>query len=382
MFPKLKILGVLMKTRCRILRAIVSILALSSLAFATGRFYDPVNYSAGTSPGAIAAGDFNGDGRLDIVTLSCCGGANIFHVLLGNGDGSFQAATEFSANLSGYQVSVGDMNRDKALDLIVTTNSGIAIFLGDGDGTFQPAALYSAGSTNQEVVADFNGDLNLDVAATTSAGSVSMLLGNGDGTLQSPLSYSAPGAYGIAAGDFNNDRKRDLVTSGPFPPYSVNVLLGNGDGSFQPAVRFRTKIPVINVSVADFNQDGARDIVAIGTYFDRSIAVLPGRGNGTFAAPLVSAERFEVSQISPGDFDKDGFTDLMVIDSAHVSAQALKGKGDGRFGFDGSYHLNGGYPERLVAADFDRDGFLDIAISVSQEAGYVAVLINTGSTGR
>jgi hypothetical protein len=356
---------------------LLAVVCIPTAAFARSQFFDPVYYSAGVAPGAIAAGDFNGDGKLDLVTLSCCGGANIFHVLLGRGDGTFGPATQFFAHLAGFQVSVGDMNGDKALDLVVTSNPGVAIFLGNGDGTFQPASIYPAGSFPiGEAVVDFNGDGNLDVAATSQTdGAVDILLGNGDGTLQSAVSYAAPAARGIAVGDFNGDHIRDLVTSGDFPPYSVNVLLGNGDGTFQPAVHVPTRIPALAVSVADFNHDGKRDIVAIGTSYDRQIAVLLGNGHGRFARAIVSTENFNVSQIAPGDFDQDGFADLMVIDLLNAVAQVLKGKGDGTFGFNGSYRL-GGF--RLVAADFDGDGFLDVGVTNAEAAGAVAVLINRG----
>src|SRR6266446_3050476 len=119
--------------------------------------------AAGRSPDSVAVGDFNGDGKLDLAVANF--DSNDISVLLGNGDGSFQAALTFAAGSSPVSVAVGDFNGDGKLDLAVA-NSGSSypsVLLGNGDGTFQAALSFAGRSgTSSVAVGDFNGDGKLD----------------------------------------------------------------------------------------------------------------------------------------------------------------------------------------------------------------------------
>src|ERR1022692_3750501 len=158
---------------------------------------------------SVAVGDFNGDGKLDLAVANGVG----VSVLLGNGDGAFQPAVTYAAGTYTESIAVGDFNGDGKLDLVVTNNlsSGgtVSVLLGNGDGTFQAPRTYGVGASPYGVaVGDFNGDGKLDLAVTNSgsSGSVSVLLGNGDGTFQ-PALNSAAGTdlLSVAVGDFSGD---------------------------------------------------------------------------------------------------------------------------------------------------------------------------------
>jgi hypothetical protein len=147
-------------------------------------------YAAGSSPTAVVVADFNGDARLDMAVANQSS-ANV-SVLLGNGDGTLQAAVQYFADAVPRALAVGDFNGDSKPDLAATNfGSGVAVLLGNGDGTFAAAVEYGAGTVPLSIaVADFNGDSKADlVVANAYSDNVSILLGNGNGTFRDAVNY-------------------------------------------------------------------------------------------------------------------------------------------------------------------------------------------------
>jgi hypothetical protein len=153
-------------------------------------------------------------------------------------------------------IEVGDFNGDGKPDLLISnecvsdadcTQSTVAVLLGNGDGTYQPAMASKTGAVLASVaIGDFNRDGKLDVAVNNAcpdigctSGSVNILLGNGNGTFQPPVAYPSGGnAFSLEAGDINGDGKLDLIVVNG--SNSAGVLLGNGDGTFKPVSTFTT----------------------------------------------------------------------------------------------------------------------------------------------
>jgi hypothetical protein len=243
------------------------------LGVSNGTFGLPIDsFVAGTAtsmnPGPLSSGDFNGDGKTDLILGSENTGDNSspLYVLLSQGDGTFKANLIY--NLAyGFvpDVKVADLNHDGFLDLAVTTQNELLVFLGHGDGTFQAPIPYvnNALFTNSVAIGDFNGDGQPDIVVGTS-GAVLSYAGNGDGTFKAPISTpTLPNMITLIVGDFNDDGFLDLVTNGP--GLGQSILLGKGNGTFQAASPFSPTYYPRTYAVGDLNGDGAFDLVQFST---------------------------------------------------------------------------------------------------------------------
>jgi hypothetical protein len=298
------------------------------LANGDGTFQPKVDSATGATglPGFMAVGDFNRDGHADIAIST--DGVN---VLLGKGNGSFQPPVSYAVLLPLTStppgaVAVGDFNGDGFPDLVVangslnpTIDGWVSILLGNGDGTFRAHVEYPTGGFPGIVaVGDLNGDGKADLVVTinSAGGSVNVLLGNGNGTFQAPVAYAAGLLYpsGLAIGDFNGDGKPDLVVDhadSVFFGSSVSVLIGNGDGSFQAPVEYATGGTPTLAGIGDFNGDGILDLAVNARAI--SLDILLGNGDGTFQ-PYAEYGKGEVwSSATIADFNGDGALDVGFI---------------------------------------------------------------------
>jgi uncharacterized protein (UPF0548 family) len=367
-----------------------------------GTFQAAVDYTANRAPSSVAVGDFNGDGKPDLVVSNY--GSNDVSVLLGNGDGTFQAAVDYPVGTGPYCVAVADFNGDGIPDLAVANSSSgsVSILLGNGDGTFQAAANSSVGdSLFSLAMGDFNGDGHIDLAVPNYVGNgfvvgtVSVLLGNGDGTFQPAQGYAAGiGPVAVAVSDFNRDGIPDLaVVNNGFASgtaATVSILLGNGDGTFQAANNFAVGLGPETVAVGDVNGDGILDLAVsnLGGNTGGSVSVLLGNGDGSFEAAQTYAAGWSFSRqpttglskvsncVAIADFNGDGKPDLVVANGGGNNASVLLGHGDGTFQAAPTYSA-GNDPSNLAVGDFNADGILDIAVASTGGAS-VRVLLGNG----
>lgn len=349
------------------------------------------------------AGDFNGDGILDLAGTA----GNNAAVMLGNGNGTFGARVAYPAGGFAQDLATGDFNGDGKLDLVVTINDpeiGLALLTGNGNGSFSAPVNFPNTSHRDSpavVATDLDNDGRLDVvmahqiacytAPCVVGRTITVLLGLGDGTFQPPWEMEVgTGMSRIVVADFNRDGLKDLAIAGDRS--QVYVLFGVGNGTFlqQPTITLTADtlgVDATDIDLADFNGDATPDlVVAIGLNGSRT-AILLGNTDGTFGQPRIITEpggRVPQYQVV-GDFNRDGFQDVAISlgFGSNGLMEIINGNGDGTFRAPVLYQkppnkssVSGGL---IVSGDFNRDGKPDIALPITGASASLAVLIN--STG-
>ena len=346
--------------------------------------------------------DFNGDGSLDLAGT----GLPRVSVRLNNGAGAFGPSVDSPvAGGSAQDLAAGDFNGDGRLDVVVTINDpavSLSLLTGNGDGTFNAPVNFAnnTGSDSPAVVAvDLNNDAKLDVvvahafacftAPCVTTLAMSVMVGNGDGTFQPSRQFDVGrGMAEIAVGDFNRDGVKDLAIAGDSS--RVYRLSGVGDGTFvqQPTLTLTADtfgVSATDIDVADFNGDTIEDlVVAIGLNGSRT-AVLIGNGDGSFRAPLILTDpNLNIPQYQAvADYNGDGFSDLALSmgDGLQGLMNIRNGNGDGTFQPPVAYLLPGPLSSAggsaIVAANLNSDTKPDIVIGQSGAFPGLKVLLNT-----
>jgi hypothetical protein len=350
------------------------------------------------------AADLNGDGTLDLAGA----GANAVSVMLGNGDGTFQAKTDFPLGMQTQAVAAGDFNSDGKVDLVVTldtTQFSLALLTGTGTGSFNAPTFFpnTSGFDSPAIAAtDLNSDGRLDLvvmhniacftAPCRAARSITVLLGNGDGTFQTPSEIDVgTGPSSMAVVELNRDGIKDVAIGGGNT--ELSVLLGVGNGTFvrQPVVTLVTggdPFSACNdVGVGDLNRDNILDLVVpLGN--GHGNAILIGNGNGTFQvrSRIQIDETFAPLHVAVADYNRDGLLDIArtMGDGTNGLLQILRGNGDGTFQAPNRYLVPPPVSSRggimILAGDWNADAKPDIAF-VEGGAGAPTIDVLTNTTG-
>lgn len=354
------------------------------------------NYPVAVGPQAVLVADFNNDGHLDVATANANYGSDTVSVLLGNADGTFGTALNSAVGDSPMSLAVGDFNTDGKLDLVMAhyASGTVRMLLGNGNGTFGTAAAIALDSKPTSVaVGDFNADGKLDIVATGSIdvfdgcnyygcyghvdGRANVLLGTGAGTFAAPIaSFLGYGSHtgGAAVADFNGDGKRDLASTSDLG--TVDVLLGTGGGSFGSASSFSVTGSPNSMTAGDVNGDGKIDLVTANAN-SGTVGVLLGTGTGTFGTATNYAAGSSPRSVALADFNGDGKIDLVTANADSGTVSALLGNGTGAFRPPVNV-LAGVGPIGVAFGNFNGDGRPDV-VSANVTSNNVSVLLNDGT---
>lgn len=346
----------------------VSALA-ASLAFGPAT---PATVSVGMNPQAGILVDVNGNGVLDLVTANS-GAGNSIAVLLGNGNGTFAAATSYTVGNAPNAVIAGDFDRDNDPDLVVVNSSSdnVAILRNNGSGTFVVLGSYATGPPgsfpNGIAAGDFNSDGKLDLAVANFdgvgyVGDLAILRGNGDGTFAAATHLVVTNPLKVITGDFNNDGDLDLATANA-GPNSVSILLGNGAGTFAAAVNYAVGSFPSGIAAGDLDGDGDPDLITANR-FGNSISILLGNGNGTFGAAANMAAGSQPVAVAFEDLNFDGKLDVVVANNDGNSISLFRGNGNGTLQAATGTPVGTG-PAAVATGDITGDGLADLVVANS-----------------
>ncbi|MBT9332636.1 beta strand repeat-containing protein [Paracidobacterium acidisoli] len=310
--------------------------------------------------------DVNGDGNPDLITSVF--GTDSINVQLGNGNGTFGAATSIliSAGFGPAEVHAVSLRGNGTMDLVVGSFNvnQIAVLLGNGNGTFQPPTLYTVGTAASTptslTTGDFNHDGNLDVAAAnTGNNNISILLGNGSGAL-TPL--GAPIAVGrdpeaIRSGDFNSDGYSDLAVAN-YGDGTVTILLNNKNGTFA-ASHITTGAGPQALAI---NGTGTNLLLAVANYLGNTVSVLPSNNDGTFGTAKVVSVGRGPDEVRFADFNGDSIPDLAVANYTDGTVSLVLGSSGGSYTALSPFQV-GNNPYSAAVGDIDRDGTPDLVVA-------------------
>ena len=345
--------------------------------------------------GVTLGGDFNGDGKQDLVTQvennrNSCLATYSISVVLSNGDGTFQTPvlTAIPNNNSCAHIAVGDVNGDGKDDILVAHEascsegtSSIDVMISNGDGSFTQGTNYPITNTNLAggVVADVSSDSKLDIVVVDQAvpANVWTLLGNGNGTFQTPTSVALSGTSGIGAAfsDLNGDGLLDIAEMDS-DTNELTIYLATSVTTYANAVSYDTSDAVhdaCSLTAGDLTGDSKAEIVNANCN-DDTLTVFVNNGDGTFQTGVYYADGLSApggttadlypEAVSIADVNGDGKADIISMNDDSADVTILFGNGDGTVNVPSIGYAVGGFPyQPAVVGDFNGDGNVDLVVA-------------------
>lgn len=347
-----------------------------------GAFSDPIGFDSGLANSEdIALDDFTGDGVVDVVVGKRDDGG--FVLGIGNGDGSFVAGRSIvlpdAENTQA--LASGDFNEDGNIDLVGPGSPDVHVVLGNGDGTFELGVVLPLRSKSLHTIeaVDINLDGHLDLVSGAGS-SIKIFYGVGNGTFN--VSHPPPLRHltsGISVADINLDGRLDIASQ-LHVTNEIGVLYQGTNGALAAPQYIQTDAgsgPEL-LSASDLNADGVQDVIVWSTESD-DLAFLLGYGDGTFQQPTFTLfpASGESQRSRSFDFDHDGRPDRVTIDTTSQQFSIARGMAGGTLADAVTYALP---TQASIQADLNRDGLNDdVSVSTSNHAVDVSIANADGS---
>jgi hypothetical protein len=334
--------------------------------------FERIDVVENQSSAAVALGDFDDDGVLDLLVGQSDGAI----ALLGNDDGTFDAPIQLAVSGGTLGVAAGDLDGDGQDDAIVTSPSEdtVVVFISQGNG-FANGQPTGVGSTPRGLaVGDFGSTSALDVAtANEGSGNVTVAFGNGTGALQNAMDFQAGSVpLWVSGADIDDDSETDLLVADVGSDTAVLLLQQNG--TFPNPSSFGVGSEPRGVAVADFDEDDALDL-AVPNQGSNDVSVLLGDGAGDFANEVAFNVGDTPRALVVGEFDADGVVDIAVANRGDDRVGVLVGDGTANFAGQVAFAVTPG-PIALAAGDVNSDGVDDIVSASAGAAGGVTLLLS------
>ncbi|CAF3693564.1 unnamed protein product [Rotaria sp. Silwood1] len=363
-----------------------------------------------TTPYSVSFGDFNGDGKADMVTANF--GANTLSVLIntttpGASTPTFSAATDFVTGTGAYAVALGDLNGDGKPDVAVADYdaTSVSVFFntttpGAVTPTFSAKTDFTTGTNPASIsFSDFNGDGKPDmVVSNYGSNTISVFFnttpsGNATPTFSAKTDFTTgTGPYSVSTGDFNGDGKSDIAVAN-YDATSVSVFLntttpGNATPTFSAKTDFTAGTNPASVAIRDLNGDGLPDL-AVANYGSNSISTLmnttaPNASTPTFSAKTDFATESGPYMVALGDFNCDGRPDMAATNytTNKVSVYfniTTPGAAAPSFSSASNYTV-GTAPSSVTFCDLNGDGKADLSVG-NETTNNVSVFMNVMTLG-
>ncbi len=362
----------------------------------SSKFLPAVIYdeTGGPSIFGVVAADLDGDGKVDLAAAETYFNANgtaqasgFVRVIFNQGAGSFPptAIRRFQSN-NGEFLAAGDFDGDGKIDLVVsdtsdTISTPAQILTDIVNGTF---TTIPGNYFGKPLVADFDRDGKLDIAFSGDGPKITVVFGNGDGTFGTDVAYGVGKNPGIATvGDVNGDGFPDLLVPN-FGDDNVTILLNDRHGDFNAQQPIIVGDGPHQVVVGDFNRDGKLDFATVNVNSGK-VSVVLGKGDGTFAKRVDYTVGAGPLGLTVADLNGDGKLDIATANTNNKKQNSggtlsvLFGFGDGKFAKAISIPTSTfSGPGQIVSADLDGDGQRDL-VAANINGGNFAVVLHVGS---
>ncbi len=318
------------------------------------------------NPWDLATADFDGDGRMDVVTFNNNGEISVLY----NMDTTPPTVSSVSPVNNATNIAVSSnitVNFDMAINSSTLDSSSVVVMgslYGQYDGTYS----YNSNTLTIDPDTDFLPGEQITVSVTTGVENTNGIsavayitqfntAGGSANILADDVKVGATNPYGAELADVDGDGDLDLLVVN-FSADSVSIRLNDGAGTFGAITPYSTGAGPIGVETGDFDRQNGMDFV-VSNYSSNTVSVFTNNGSGSYSSTDYATGSNPIDAVTE-DFNKDGYTDIIVFNRSGASATILLNDGDGTFTSSGTITNLGTNKDMIWATDIDNDNDIDI----------------------